>query len=68
MSKKIPGRRGSMRKDPGPPPPPIGRLIKEGTIGDCPKCKSTTVKRFFWFGRSIGCIQPKCTNYYKRFE
>jgi len=43
-----------------------GRLIKEGTIGDCPKCKSTTVKRFIWFGPRIGCIQPECEYYYKK--
>ena len=46
----------------------VGRLITEGSIGDCPKCKSTTVKRFIWFGRMIGCIQPECEFYYKRFE
>ena len=41
-------------------------LIQEGTIGDCPKCGSTTIKRFIWFGQSIGCIQPECENYYKK--
>ena len=46
---------------------PVGILIQEGTIGDCPKCKSTTIKRFYFFGRSIGCIQRKCDNYYNRF-
>lgn len=49
-----------------PPPVLVGRLIREGTIGDCPKCHSTTIKRFIWFGQSIGCIQPKCSNYYKK--
>jgi hypothetical protein len=49
------------------PRPSFGpRLIREGTIGDCPICKSTTIKRFIWFGRSIGCIQPLCKNYYKK--
>ena len=47
------------------PKPPLGGLVKEGTIGDCPKCYSTTIKRFIWFGKSMGCIQPKCDNYYK---
>lgn len=50
---------------PSPPKPILCRIIKEGTIGDCPKCKSTTIKRFIWFGRSIGCIHTECTNYYK---
>lgn len=40
-------------------------LIKEGTIGTCPSCKSTEVKRFIFFGRSIGCVNPKCNKYYK---
>ena len=48
-----------------PPNPPLGRIIREGTIGDCPKCHSTTIKRFIWFGIKIGCIQPECENYYK---
>ena len=52
-------------KIPTPPKPPLARIIRTGTIGDCPKCKSTTIKRFFFFGRSIGCIQPECENYYK---
>ena len=47
------------------PKRPLTRIITEGTIGDCPKCNSTTIKRFIWFGQSIGCIQPKCKNYYK---
>lgn len=43
------------------------RVKREGTIGDCPKCGSTTVKRFIWFGMPIGCIQKNCDNYYKRY-
>lgn len=68
--RKIPGRRGSMRKD--PPAPPLSRIIREGTIGDCPNCKSTTIKKFFWFRKwplfyrkTLGCINPKCPNYYE---
>lgn len=49
---------------PKPPKPPLSRIIREGTIGDCLKCHSTTIKRFIWFGRKIGCIQPECENYY----
>ena len=46
---------------------PLDRWVTEGTIGDCPKCHSTTIKRFIWFGRSIGCIHQGCENYWKRF-
>jgi hypothetical protein len=48
------------------PKRPLTRLITEGTSGTCPICKSTEIKRFIFFGRSIGCIQPECENYYKR--
>ena len=53
-----------------PPPPkgPLSSIIREGTLGTCPKCKSTEIKRFIFFGESIGCIHPKCENYYKRYE
>ena len=47
------------------PKPPLTRIIREGTIGDCKKCGSTTIKKFIWFGKVIGCIQPDCENYYK---
>ena len=50
------------------PKPPLTRIIREGTIGDCKKCGSTTIKRFIWFGKVMGCIQPDCENYYKRNE
>jgi len=46
------------------PSPPPYRLIKEGTMGDCPHCGSTSIKRWVWFGKIIGCINPECTNYY----
>lgn len=48
------------------PKPPLSKIIKEGTYGTCPKCHSTEIKRFIFFGKSIGCIQPECINYYKR--
>jgi len=44
---------------------PCIRLIREGTVGDCPDCGSTTVRKYGFFGKKIGCIQPKCKNYYK---
>lgn len=49
---------------PEPPKGPLSRIIKEGTCGTCPKCKSTEVKRFGFFGKILGCIQPECENYY----
>ena len=48
------------------PKPPLSRLITEGTCGTCPECKSTEIKRFVFFGTSIGCIQPECSRYYKK--
>ena len=50
------------------PKRPLTRIITEGTSGTCSICKSTEIKRFIFFGRSIGCIQPKCENYYKRYK
>ena len=56
----------------GIPEPPHSRIITEGTVGDCPKCKSTTLHKHDWnilgmvgikFGKKIGCIQPMCDNY-----
>jgi hypothetical protein len=51
---------------PPPPKPPLSRLITEGTLGTCPECKSTEIKRFVFFGQSIGCIHPECSRYYKK--
>ena len=50
-----------------PPMPPklVGRVIREGTVGSCPICRSTEVRKYRLFGKKIGCIQPKCENYYK---
>ena len=47
------------------PKPPPCRIIREGTIGSCPKCHSTEVRKYWLFGEIIGCIQPECENYYK---
>ena len=51
---------------PDKPKPPLSRLVTEGTCGTCPKCRSTEVKRYKIFGPSIGCINPKCENYFKK--
>jgi hypothetical protein len=50
---------------PPPPKPPLSRVINDSLSGTCGKCNSSTIKRFFIFGKSIGCIQDECTNYYK---
>lgn len=55
------------KKIPAPPKPPLSRMIRERTIGDCPKCGSTTIKKWFGLGKSIGCIQPECDNYFKKY-
>ena len=47
------------------PKPPPGRIIIEGTMGTCPKCHSTEVLKYWFFGKKIGCIQPKCERYHK---
>ena len=47
---------------------PLIRLVKEETIGSCPKCGSTELHRYEWFffrfGEKIGCIQKECENYH----
>ena len=48
------------------PKPPVGRIIAEGMSGDCPKCHSSEKRKYIWFGKKIGCIQPLCENYYKK--
>jgi len=54
---------------PDPPAPPLSRIITEGTSGSCPKCGSTE-KLSMGFGRVVGCIQPKCENFWenKRYQ
>ena len=51
-------------EDPTPPEFPLSRIIREGSNTDCPYCHSTVNYRWFGLGRSLGCIQPKCKNYY----
>ena len=48
--------------------PPLSRIVKEGTIGDCICCKSTTIKRFIFFGKIIGCINSQCKFFYKKYQ
>jgi len=43
---------------PKPPEPPINALVLEGTAGDCPKCESTTKRR--WVVGKKYCINPEC--------
>ena len=45
---------------------PPSMIIREGTVGTCPKCGSTEKRRFGFFGKKLGCIQPECKNYYKK--
>jgi len=51
------------------PKKPLLRYIREGTIGTCPNCHSTEIRKynflFFSFGKKVGCINPDCFNYYK---
>jgi len=54
------------KKLPDPPKPPLGRLIREGTSGTCPKCHSTEIRKYGFFGKKIGCIHPECECYYKK--
>lgn len=57
-------------KIPEPPKPPLTRLVKEGSLGTCPKCHSSEQKKYDFgilsFGKKIGCINPECENYYGR--
>jgi len=45
------------------PPPPLSRIIREGTIGTCKRCHSTEDRKYIFFGKKIGCINKKCPNY-----
>lgn len=42
-----------------------GSLIKEGSTQFCDKCGSS-IKTKWWSLKSIGCIQSKCKNWYKK--
>lgn len=48
------------------PVPPLDRLLRDGSNGICISCGSSLHNKFiFW---DDGCIQPKCSNYYKKEE
>lgn len=66
ISNKVILRHKDTNEIPKPPNPPVYRIIREGTIGTCPKCHSTEVKKYWLFGKKIGCINSKCENYYKK--
>lgn len=49
-----------------PPVPPLGRLIKDGSLSFCNNCGSSLHPKFiFW---NDGCIQPACTNYFNKLR
>jgi hypothetical protein len=56
---------GEVTMIPERPTPPPCRLIKEGGVDFCKTCGSTQKRAWFGLGRVLGCIQPKCWNYYR---
>lgn len=46
---------------------PTDRWIIHGdpNFERCPLCLSAIKKRFWCFGKILGCINPACDNYYK---
>lgn len=55
-----------MREPPELPKPPIGMIIKDGSVGRCVRCGSSTKWKWLFF--NIGCIHPKCENYFEKNE
>ena len=50
----------------GKPTPPMPHLLKEGSYKTC-ECGSSI--KTTWLGfKELGCINPRCKNYYKRNE
>lgn len=56
------------KKPPPPPAPPLNRhirstfteiLVGPQRTGECPKCESTMVRKYVFFGKKK-CIHPKC--------
>jgi len=46
------------------PNPPPSRLIRESDGGKlCPECGSSMRRKFKFWRKNKGCIQPKCKNY-----
>lgn len=55
-----------MSELPERPIPPPGRIIRKGgVVGLCPTCGSSQKRAWLGFGRVLGCIQPKCWNYWE---
>jgi len=66
ISKRVVLRYKEEHSVPSPPEPPLSRIITEGTIGTCPECGSTEIRKWYGLGKPLGCIQPKCKKYYER--
>lgn len=47
-------------------PPLLIRIVKKDSMSFCSICHSSLVKKFVFFGKFIGCLQPLCPNYYKK--
>ncbi len=48
------------------PPPPLGRILREGDSGPyCLRCDSS-LSRKWWGGRKTTCINEQCSNYSKK--
>lgn len=60
----------SIPESPSPSSPcPPTRLSAEGYVGPaCPICRSDMKRRWWVFGRLLGCINEDCRNYWKRKE
>lgn len=54
-------------KPPPPPRPPLNSmLLSQGSwFGICSKCDSSLKFRLLFWKKSLGCIQPLCSNYWK---
>lgn len=64
MSRKIPGRHGSMRKD--PPPPPLSRIIKEELLEIVLFAKAQQLKDLFGLDRKLDVLIPNAQIITKR--
>ncbi len=58
---------------PVPPPPssptPLPRDLRESSTGSgplCPICRSDIKRRFWIFGKLLGCINEDCENYWRK--
>ena len=50
------------------PKEPLLRIVQEGTLNVCKCCGSSLVYKWYDFlnRNELGCLQPKCENYYLR--